>query len=51
MSTDRKADLLVSGLVYGMLAVMPGAPLAAWWFDNGDLLWLLAAPAIFFLAG
>ncbi len=51
MSPGRKANLQVSCLVYGILSIVPLAPLAAWWFDNGDLFWLLAIPVIFLMAG
>ncbi len=42
---------MIRWLVYGMIAVVPGAPFAAWWFENPELLWLLAVPVIFFSAG
>lgn len=38
-------------LVYGMALSVPALIFAAYYFDNGNLLWWIALPIIFFMAG
>ena len=41
----------INALVIGMVASVPAIIFAAFYFNNGDLLWWLALPVIFFMAG
>jgi hypothetical protein len=47
----KLVDIVVYVLVYGMVASVPALIFSAFWFNDGDLLWWLAVPIIFFMAG
>lgn len=42
---------LVNAFVIGMAASIPALCLAAWYFQNAKLLFWIALPVIFFMAG
>lgn len=48
---ERLIEWGVNALVFGMILSIPAIIFAAFYFDNGSLLWWLALPIIFFMAG
>lgn len=49
--TNRWADAVVTALVVSAAISIPALGFAAWYFNDGELLYWIALPMIFFMAG
>lgn len=51
MTKTKLIDIAVNALVIGMALSIPALIFSAFYFNNGNLLWWIVVPIIFFMAG